>query len=260
MGASTAGCIVAEQLLLFRVLRKAIHRVYSRQPWWEYLTTYRGIFCQDVQKEVQYCSILAVHHLFGGYLMLHGLRHQQPEFWAAGAIVEMSDDIHDCALMFLNKWPFGDGAEKDLKLVAIMTVHHLASITCFVPTLLNGLHANPRVQKLGAALLSAGGVSLVAIVASRTRNRKNAAHARQDAMLCVGNLAFYTYCRFYVFPVEILGLFREDYRSFTPTMQKSFCLFTVLMSVFNVAIFLEAVKQTVERVRSGWKLTMHPLR
>lgn len=257
IGAATAGFIVAEQVLLFRGLRRGLHSVYSKQPWWDYLTTYKGLFCQDVQKEVQYTTILGVHHAIGGYLMLHGSWYQRPEFWAAGAVIELADDIHDSALMLLKKWPFGGGGKSDVKLTALMLTHHSAGIACVVPTLLNGLHSHPRVQKLGAALLSAGAVSLAVLTGSRTCNRTKVKEAQMDAALWVTNFSFYSYCRLYVFPREIMAIFREEYNNFTPFMQKAFVGFTVCMTMFNLAIWVDGTQQMVVRLKAAWKLTMH---
>lgn len=257
IGAATVAGIVAEQALLFRGLRRGLLSVYSKRQWWDYLTTYKGLICEDVQKEVQYTTILSVHHAIGGYLMVHGIRHQKPEFWAAGAIVELADDIHDSALMILQKWPFGGGGKTDVKLTSLMLTHHMAGIVCIVPTLVHGLHSHPRVQKIGGALLSAGAVSLAVLTGSRTCNRKDAAQARVDAALWVTNLGFYMYCRLYVFPRELLGIFREDYNNFTPFMQKALVVFTVAMSAFNLAIWVDGSQQTIQRVKSAWKLTMH---
>lgn len=187
--------------------------------------------------------------------MIHGIRSQRPEWWAAGAIVELADDVHDSALMLLQKWPFGGSGGVDVKLTTIGLIHHSAGILVVVPTLLNGLHTHPRAQKLGAALLGAGAVSLGLLSVSRTRNRKVAAQVRQDAVLWVGSFSFFTYCRFYVFPTEIMAIFREDYNNFTPTMQKAMVGFTVMMSVFNLALWLDGGVQMVGRVKAAWTMS-----
>jgi len=251
------GLIVAEQVLLFRGVRPMIQKLYSRQSWWDYLTTYRRLFCQDVQKEIQYTSILAIHHLFGGALMLKGLLSQSPEWFAAGMLVELADDVHDSALMLLKGWPFGDaGAKMDVKLTTIMLAHHLAGILTIVPCLTNGLHTNVHVQKLGTALLSAGGISLVVLSASRTCDRRVASEARQCAALWVGNWFFYFYCRFYIYPQCILGLYREEFGQMSQVMQRAFIGFSITMTAFNVAILADGTQITISRLTEAWKLTV----
>ena len=44
---------VLYRVLFFHVLRGALHARFSKAPWWGYLSTFNGLFCKDVQKEVR---------------------------------------------------------------------------------------------------------------------------------------------------------------------------------------------------------------
>merc|ERR1711957_899175 len=135
-------------------------------------------------------------------------------------------------------------------------IHHSAGILTVVPVLLNGMHMNRHVQKGGAALLLAGGISLVVLVVARTRDRRIASHARQSAYLWVGNWTFYMYCRFNVFSGSMLALYREEYSGMSTVEKRTFTCFVAILSSFNVLIALDVSQTTVSRIAEAWKMTM----
>ena len=56
---------------------------------------------KNVQVEVVYSNLLAIHHTVGGALMIYGWYTGNPAIWAQGAIIDLVDAIHDTALMVL---------------------------------------------------------------------------------------------------------------------------------------------------------------
>jgi len=239
---------LAYHVVGFRWFRGAVQRAYSQRPWWSYLTTYKGLLCQDVQTEIQYISVVCLHHVLGGGLMAYGTWSGSPACWAAGALVGCFDDIHDSVCMLLPAWPFA-GGERDVKFVVLLLVHHTAALACTIPAICTGLHANPHVQSIGAWLLLAGGISHATLAMSRTCNRRVPAEARQDALIWLLGGAFYAYSRLWCFPRSILALFREEYASLSGGMQVALVGFTVRMGGFNVLIFLDVVKNVAKRLR-----------
>jgi hypothetical protein len=245
----TSGTL-AYHVLGFRLWRRYLERAYSQCTWWTYLKTYKGIFSHDVQKEVQYLSIVGCHHLLGGGLMAYGTCLGLPHIWAAGALVGLFDDVHDTVCMLLPAWPFGgDGETRDVKLITLLLIHHFAAIVCTVPAILTGMHANPHAQAIGAWLLLAGGISHFTLVGSRTCNRRVTVEAQLDACIWLLGSAFYTYSRLYAFPLHIWALFQEDYEKLGPGMQTALIGFTGLMGSFNLLIFGDVVSNTLKRVR-----------
>merc|ERR1712048_852308 len=189
------------------------------RPWWQYLKSYKGLLCRDVQKEIVYISIVCVHHIVGGGLMAYGAYTDLPHLFVAGAIVGLFDDLQGSFCMLLPAWPFGGNGEKrDVKLVTLLLIHHTA---------------------VGASLLLAGGCSHATLALSRTCNRTIPAEAKLDALVWICGSAFYTYSRLYAFPKEMLAIFRGDYAHLTPPLQNAVIGFTILMGSFNVFIFFD---------------------
>eukprot|EP00931_Biecheleriopsis_adriatica_P077681 TRINITY_DN51195_c0_g1_i1.p1 TRINITY_DN51195_c0_g1~~TRINITY_DN51195_c0_g1_i1.p1 ORF type:complete len:284 (+),score=35.11 TRINITY_DN51195_c0_g1_i1:83-934(+) len=263
-GSTTPGIHWLPGMLLFTILgtaayhvvffvwfRAIVHRVYSQSSFWCHLRSYRGMFTPDVQVEIQYISILGLHHLVGGGLMAYGSTMQSPQVWAAGALVGVWDDLHDLVSMSLPAWPFRTDSEakRDIKLTALIGIHHISALLCTFPTLMTGLHQNPHVQAIGAWLLLAGGISCVALAFSRTLNRNNPSEAKLDAAVWLGNAAFYSFARFHVFPQEMFALFHGHFESMGLGMRFAMVAFAVLMGIFNLIIGLDALGNTLKRVR-----------
>lgn len=250
MAAFIAGGTLAYHYIGFRLFRRQVESVLSQRPWWGYLKTYKGLFCADVQKEVQYISVLNVHHLISGGIMAYGTYTQAQHIWNLGAMIGLLDDVHDTICMLLPAWPFGGKGEKrDVKLISIMLVHHFAAIACTIPAMLNGLHHNLHTQAIGAWLLLAGGISHGTLLCSRTCNRKNPADAKLDALIWIFGGAFYTYSRLYAFPMHLHAMYTNDYAALSPMMQKCFLSFAGLMSTFNLLIFSDVLGNTIKRIK-----------
>lgn len=244
---------VLYHVLGFRLFRGYVEGLYSQRSWWSYLKTYKGILCQDVQKEIQYLSIVGCHHIVGGGLMAYGTSFHAPHVWAAGALVGLFDDVHDTVCMLLPAWPFGGAGEKrDVKLITLLLIHHFAAIVCTVPAILSGLHTNHHVQAIGAWLLLAGGISHFTLVGSRTCNRRVPAEAKLDALIWIQGCAFYIYSRLYAFPVHIWALFQNEYPRLGSGMQGALIGFTILMGSFNLLIFSDVAANTLKRVKNAF--------
>jgi len=236
-------------ILGFRLLRQYLLGTYSQSSWWTYLKTYKGLLCRDVQSEIQYVSIVGCHHVIGGGLMAYSACMNAPSAWVAGALIGCFDDIHDTICMLLPAWPFGGGAERDMKFITIMLVHHTAAITATLPVICSGLYENQHIQSIGAWLLLAGGISHFTLAVSRTCNREVPSEAKFDALVWLCGGAFYTYSRLWCFPRSIMALFREEYAGLSGGMQTALIAFTVMMGVFNVLIFFDVMKNVLKRVR-----------
>merc|ERR1719387_3203886 len=76
-------------------------------------------------------------------------------------------------------------------------------------TLCMVLATNLHVQRIGSALLLAGGFSHATITVSRTRDRGNPVQASHDACIWLVGTACFLFCRFVVFPAEVLAIYRE---------------------------------------------------
>jgi hypothetical protein len=258
IGAIAFGTLVYH-VLGFWLLKGFLQKVYSRFSWWDYLATYPGLICKDTQKEILYISILAIHHIFGGGLMAYGSVTGSTTTFIAGTLVSLMDDVHDTLCMLLPAWPFGGAGEKrDVKLCTFLLIHHSAAMLITFPAICMGLATNLHVQRIGSALLLAGGFSHATITVSRTRDRRNPVQASHDACIWLVGTGCFLFCRFVVFPTEVLAIYREDYVGWATEMRGAFTLFVAFMSVFNLAIGVDAIQGTAKRVALALKTIESP--
>jgi len=233
--------LVIYRTVFFTLLKRNLHQLYASRPWWDYLTTYRGLFSKNTQIEVIYISLLGLHHFLGGFAMLYAYLYDSPALFAHAALWELVDDINDLVSMVFLCWPF---EERDLKMIVIMGFHHIAGVIIIVPVLITGLYLDHNLQLIGIALLLAGGVSCCGLVISRTMNRRIKKEAWMDFLIWLVNLSFFSLCRFYIFPQQ-LYLYFEKSNWETNYM---FIAAAICMMMFNVLIFLDAVKSTSVRM------------
>ena len=268
------------RFLFFGLLRKLCEQTFCKASWWPYLLTFNGLFCQDVQKEVVYMSILAVHHLLGGGLMLAGYVYDSPSMWLQGLLFEVVDDIHDSMLMLIPLWPFVEttdtsatlattgrptasspdaaansatqpASNRDPKLATLLCFHHSFGIITFIPVILTGLFLDSRVQAIGWSLLLAGGISCGVLAYSRTIDRNTPTGAWKSFIVWMCNLGFFYYCRFYVYPREFYSLVYTEWAQLETSTKIVLVVGNLLISVFNLAIGVDATFQAVGLLRNA---------
>jgi len=233
--------LVIYRTVFFTMLKGNLSTLYASRPWWDYLTTYQGLFSKNTQKEIVYITLLGLHHFIGGFAMLYAYLYNSPALFAHAALWELVDDINDLVSMLFLYWPF---EELDLRMIVIMGFHHIFGVIIIVPLLTTGLYMDHNLQLIGIALLLAGGVSCSALVISRTMDRRIPKEALMDFLMWLVNLSFFSLCRFYIFPQQLYLYFEKnnwetDYFFITAGM---------CMLMFNVLIFLDALKGTFARM------------
>jgi len=129
-------------------------------------------------------------------------------------------------------WPF---AERDLKMLVVMGFHHIFGVIIIVPVLTTGLYMNEDLQVIGIALLLAGAVSCFGLVMSRTRDRRIPKEAWMDFFISLINLAFFSLCRFYIFPKHLYSYF------VTTNWETNYLINSaaICMTIFNLLIFAD---------------------
>jgi len=236
------------RVVWFSLLKQFLKWVYSRRPWWDYLTTYEGLFTKNVQLEIVYISLLTSHHHLGGFLMLYAYVYHDPTMFAHAAMWELVDDINDMMCLLFVWWPF---YERDLKMIFLMFSHHVAGVIIIVPALTRGLYLNRDFQFIGLSLLLAGGVSTAVIGISRTMDRRVGSEAWMDFFLWLMNFTFFVICRFYIFPIYLFRLFEKSvWQEITSGVTRNvICAGVVSMTLFDILIFLDMLGCTVTRLR-----------
>jgi len=228
------------RLIFFIVMKNCIGQIFASRPWWDYLTTYQGLFSKDTQVEVVYVTLLGIHHFIGGFLMLYAYMVESPVLFAHAALLELVDDINDLVSMVFLLWPF---EELDMKMLVVMGFHHIFGVIIIVPVITTGLYMDRNLQLIGIALLLAGAVSCLGLVISRTMDRRIPVEAWTDFMMWLVNLAFFSLCRFYIFPQQ-LYLFFENHNW---EVNHLIIVSAICMMIFNVLIFMDSLKSTYVR-------------
>jgi len=235
--------IIFYRIVFFNFLGAILKWLYSTRPWWPYLASYRGLFVKNTQLEMVYVTVLGIHHIAGGLVMLYAYYYDVPRLYAHACVWELVDDIHDMACMVLVLWPFD---ERDMKMIFIMGVHHTVGFIIVVPALTTGLYLNPHMQMAGLALLLAGGVSCFSVAGSRTLDRRVPSEAWLDFYFAMVSTSFYVVCRFYIFPKEAF-LFLQEKDIAEGVLRYEIYIAIGFMLFFNVLIFIEAFKAVIIR-------------
>merc|ERR1719285_1146832 len=169
IGIETSVLLIIYRVVFFNFLGRLTKKLYSTRPWWDYLTTYKGVLTENTQVEVVYITLLANHHLIGSLLMLYAYYYDKPILYAHAAMWELVDDIHDMMCMVFCLWPFH---ERDLKMICVMGLHHLCGFIIIVPALNTGLYLDRNLQFAGLALLFSGGIGSAILALSRIMDRR----------------------------------------------------------------------------------------
>jgi len=239
----TSVLFIIYRVVFFNLLGRFLTKLYSTRPWWDYLTTYKGLFTENTQVEVVYITLLANHHVIGGMLMLYAYYYENPILYAHAAMWELVDDINDMMCMLFVMWPFH---ERDMKMICVMGFHHLCGFVIVVPALITGLYLDRNMQFIGLTLLLAGGVSCVVLAVSRTMDRRSPREAWMDFFIWMINLSFFSLCRFYIFPQRLLMYF--EYSNIDGVHKYALYASIVFMMLFNVLIFVDALGGTLTRL------------
>ena len=178
--------------------------------------------CADpnFQEEVVYLTILSIHHWISTGLVMYGLYIDNSVYCLHGAILDLTNSIHDAALMVrrlgvelswvcsacvviladltaqclvqhFHSWPFEwldeQGSNDKIKkkkhdLVGMMVLYHLFSIIT-VPAIITGLIELPEARLVGVMLAVAVHVSVMGF--THTRNRSLKCQYWQSVRVCV---------------------------------------------------------------------------
>jgi len=130
-----------------------------------------------------------------------------------------------------------------VKMLVVMGFHHIFGVIIIVPVLTSGLYMDRNLQLIGIALLLAGAVSCLGLVISRTMDRRVPLEAWTDFLMWLVNLAFFSVCRFYIFPQQLYLFFEKN----NWETNHLIILAAICMMVFNVLIFMDSLKSTFDR-------------
>ena len=189
--------------------------------------------------------------------------------------------LHFVVVQILPAWPFDD---RDPKLITLFLPHHAFSFIITIPVIITGMAEDVNVQKIGASLLFAGGVSGMILAYTRTLDRRDPCQAWQAVCMyvcmrvcvlywkhmCVGsnefidcvqlrvlhqaiawiiNGAFYDYCRWWVFPVCAYNLLNDRWASMGTAMQVAGVVVLVFMVFFNFLVGVDLHMTVFNRIK-----------
>eukprot|EP00924_Labyrinthula_sp_SR-Ha-C_P014094 snap_masked-scaffold_56-processed-gene-1.27-mRNA-1 protein AED:1.00 eAED:1.00 QI:0/-1/0/0/-1/1/1/0/374 len=216
-------------ILGFRILRRYLNTTLPKL-WFFNNLNYKGKNNADTVEEFKYVSILTVHHLVGGAVMLLAWLINSPTLFYHGIILEIADDLHDSVVLLTKQWPFeGNGNDN---LAKIVIPHHLFGIVAGPIALKTSLSENVHAMGIGAGLLCAGGISLLVLTIRRTIDREGYDERPTDAWkefsLRLVNYVSVMVFRWVLFPIEIYRLaFVDGYVTQFPPLVVAVLIFAI---------------------------------
>jgi len=241
----TAVLFVIYRVIFYTLLKHGLRKLFSSRPWWDYLLTYEGVYNKNAQVELVFVSLLTIHHFIAGFMLLFGIIYDNPILIGHAFIWELVHEINDMICMICLFWPFH---ERNLKMIFIVGVHHLAGIIIIVPVLTSNLYLDRHLQVAGLSLLLAGAVQCFLLAVSRTIDRRIASEAWMDACLWVLAGFIFSVCRYYVFPLELYLFFENGNFQASMSMKYALCAAVLLMTLSNILISIKGTNAFVTTI------------
>mmetsp|Transcript_4229 Transcript_4229/g.4959 ORF Transcript_4229/g.4959 Transcript_4229/m.4959 type:complete len:305 (-) Transcript_4229:102-1016(-) len=237
---------VAQQSILFEIgfwcfayaifaniCSRLIRVIYSKCSFWEQCKKRSGIFAQNAQDDCIVLSILALHHGFGGTLMLLGSFYGDSMLWRHGYLVETGFEVYDLIAMVFYMFPYTEYLKPEIRVV--MAFHHIPGICLSMIILTSDLGKNHHLHMIGGCLLFAGGVSCAAGLYVHSLDFKK--QMWQAIIGQIVNALFYIAARFIVYPIEVYGIYNDMVQGgYSDFEVKSVAVGTLMMGVFNVVL------------------------
>jgi len=190
---------------------------------------------------VIYLTLIAVHHLLGGFVLLYAYLYDNASLCGHAAMWELADDIHDLICLLFLYWPF---EVRELKIIVFTGFHHIVGVIIIVPVLTQGLYLDQNLQLIAIALLLAGGVSCCAVIITRTMDRRVPKECWMDLLIWLVNLLFFLVCRFYIFPQQLYLYFEKT------NWETNYVLITgaLSMMMFNFLVLIDTLINTYAKM------------
>jgi len=221
-----------------RILRFGI----SKTDFWKGDVKERsGIFCSNAQDDTILMIVLATHHLIAGLMCYTGARTNNPDAWRHGYLLETGFEVADIVALSIGLYPYAlDNIKPDIKVALVF--HHLPGIL-FSGLILNAnFHHNEHLQEIAIWLLV--GASFSCVNAVFIYNLSLDTQMPLATVAYCLNIAFFVYCRFWVFPIESYLLIKDVQND--PELAGSLaakCLSFAggFLGLFGVGVLLDAI-------------------
>lgn len=239
--------------LFGQIFSRLVRRVYRASKIWKHARERIGVFCGNGRDDAVLLSCWGAHHGFAAYLMYRGMIDDKPMTWRHGYLVETGFEVADFVAMIFQFYPYAkhDGMKDEIKAALIM--HHIPGIVLSGFVMETGLYENEHMQKIVLSLLAGAFVSCsCAVFLYQLDFRKQMTKAAVGFNV---NVAFFMYCRWYVYPIESLALI-QDVRA-DPELSGSIVIKLlygagVLMSLFNLGVVIDLVPKTIRYVKRAF--------
>lgn len=236
--------------LFVQVASRLLRALYRRSALWARAHKRVGLFLGNGRDDAVLLTCLGLHHGVASYLMYRGMVDDAPSVWRHGYLLETGFEVADFAGMALSSYPYTryDGMKPEIQ--AAMVVHHLPGILLSVFIMETGLYRNRHMQQIVLSLLGGALISCMTCVYMYTLDFKT--HMVQAAVAFNVNVAFFFYCRWYIFPREAFALLADVHAD--PLLSGSLLVTLlraggVFMALFNIGITVDVLPKTVRYVR-----------
>ena len=227
---------------------RAMHRPTKL---WKMAGKRGGLFSGNGRDDCVLWTLLGVHHITAGLLMLLGVLHSDPILWRHGYLLETGLEVADTLAFLFGLYPYGrhDGFKPEMQ--AAMMFHHLPGMLMAPFVMSQGLYANPHLQQIGFWMLAGAAVSCFAGIYTYSLDMER--QIVQATVALVVNTAFFLYCRLYIFPVESWNVL-QDVKSDEVLGQNSVLIGimyfgAIALSIFNIACVADLIPKNYRYIK-----------
>jgi TLC domain len=226
---------------------KHLRGLYRNFEFWKLSKSRSGIFMKNGQDDTVFLTVVGFHHATAGGMMLYGYLTGSPTWFRHGYLWEAGFEIGDLLSMALQIYPHRplDNMKEEMR--PAMIFHHIPGIFLALPIFVLELHNNENLQAIAIALLVGAAISTVIAQKMYTLKVDTQSEIKYSTFLFAVNVAFFFYCRWYVFPVHSYLLIQDVEKT---DMGKTILLKMLyacggIFSLFNVAITADLVPKLI---------------
>ena len=238
-------------LLMSQFAAKHLRNMYRQFEFWKLVKTRTGIFMKNGQDDTVLMTILLVHHGSAGAMMMYGYLSGDATWFRHGYLFETGFEIADMIGIFSQKlYPHRplDGRKDEMG--PGMVFHHTPGTLLALPIFLTGLYENEHIQAITISLLVGGAISCAFAQKMYTLKLDTPSELRYQTFLFFGNICFFFYCRWYVYPLHSYLVVKELGTELKGTLLlKMLYGAGVVFSLFNIVITVDVVPKCLRYIK-----------
>ena len=197
-------------LIYAAIMSRVCRFLMSQMKFWNdgSISKRGGGICANAQDDMVVFVVFGIHHFIAGSMCYMGLVNDDVNMFRHGYLLEVGFEVADVLSMILNLYPYAlDNVKPESQRGLLF--HHLSGIF-FTGIYLNAnLHYNDHFRIIAVVLLSGAAFTCFSGAYVTSINPDERHNLKKVTILMMISLAFWCYCRFYVFPSESYLLIQQ---------------------------------------------------